>query len=57
MLVTFASCESAVKKHETFKHEQNDQWNSTRVAVMVQLATQQYQVGDFDKCRDTLNQA
>ncbi len=55
--VSMIGCGDSQKTHATLKQEQNDRWNATRVAVMVQLATQQYQVGDFDKCRETLTQA
>ncbi len=50
------SSSSTPKEHQTMNQEQSNRWNATRVAVMLQLATQQYQVGDYDKCRDTLQQ-
>jgi tetratricopeptide (TPR) repeat protein len=57
VLTTGCSSSSANKEHQTMKQEQSARWNATRVAVMLQLATQQYQVGDYDKCRETLQQA
>ncbi|HVS71180.1 MAG TPA: tetratricopeptide repeat protein [Phycisphaerae bacterium] len=50
----FAGCADAGKKHVTIKEEQYNRWNMTRIAVMFQLATQQYEVGDYDKCKKTL---
>jgi len=52
-----AGCESVMHDNQTMKQETADRWNATRCAVMLQLATQQYQVGDYDKCRETLGQA
>lgn len=43
--------------HETIKEEQTNRWNQTRIGVLQQLAQQQYQVGDYDKCKETLTQA
>lgn len=48
-----AGCETG-KKHVTIKKEQTDRWNLTRIAVMYQLAKQQYEVGDYEKCKQTL---
>ena len=52
----FTGCSDSGKQHATIKKEQYDRWNMTRIAVMYQLATQQYEVGDYDKCKDTLKQ-
>ena len=49
-----AGCADANKKHETMRQEQYNHWNMTRVGVMYQLAEQQYAVGEYDKCRETL---
>jgi tetratricopeptide (TPR) repeat protein len=35
----------------------NKRWNSTRAAVLGQLASDQYKSGNFDKSRQTLNEA
>lgn len=48
-------CDSG-KKHQTIKEEQYNRWNMTRIGVMAQLAKQQYEVGDYDKCKETLAQ-
>jgi len=45
------------KQHSTIKQEQTSRWIATRVGVMVQLAQQQYAVGDMAKCKETLGQA
>ena len=50
-----AGCDSG-KKHATIKEEQYNRWNMTRIGVMAQLAQQQYEVGDYDKCKETLAQ-
>ena len=50
-------CEDAGKSQVTMKQEQYNRWNGTRVGVMLQLAQQQYEVGDYDKCRKTLDEA
>jgi tetratricopeptide (TPR) repeat protein len=44
-------------KHETLKAQQLTRWNLTRIGIMYQLAEQQYKVGDYDKCQDTLKEA
>ncbi len=38
------------------KVQQYDRWNVTRIGVTYQLAEQQYAVGDYDKCRETITQ-
>lgn len=55
-LASLPGCESAGSQ-QTIKEEQRNRWNLTRVGVLYQLAQQQYQVGDYDKCRETLKQA
>jgi len=50
-------CEDMGKTQSTMQKEQYDRWNLTRVGVMLQLAQQQYEVGDYDKCRKTLDEA
>ena len=52
-----AGCEDMGKQHATMKQEQYNRWNATRVGVMYQLAQQQYEVGDYEKCRKTLDEA
>jgi Flp pilus assembly protein TadD len=55
ILAALPACDST--KQATAKDEQRAYWNNTRIGVLYQLATQQYQVGDYDKCRETLKQA
>ncbi len=50
-------CEDMSKTQATMKQQQYNNWNGTRVGVMLQLAQQQYEVGDYDKCRKTLDEA
>lgn len=52
-----ASCADGGKKHQALKDEMRDRWTRTTVGVKLQLAQQQYAVGDYDKCRKTLNEA
>src|ERR1035437_9516564 len=54
--LAFAGC-SGMKQHETMKVQQTTRWNLTRIAIMYQLAEQQYKVGDYDKCNETLKDA
>ena len=54
--LVFAGCEDAMKTQDTMKVEQYGRWNLTRESVMYQLAQQQYEVGDYDKCRKTIDE-
>lgn len=56
VLAAATGCETQ-GAHKTLKEEQYAKWNAARIGVLYQLAKQQYEVGDFDKCRDTLKQA
>lgn len=49
-------CGEFSKDRKTAKEEQYDRWNAARVTIMVQLARQQFDAGDFDKCRQTIVQ-
>ncbi len=53
----FAGCGSLPDHQATQKEEQYNVWNATRLGVLLQLATQQYEVGDYDKCRETMKEA
>jgi tetratricopeptide (TPR) repeat protein len=53
----FVGCADAGKSQATMREEQTTRWNLTRIAVMYQLAQQQYEVGDYDKCRKTMDEA
>jgi tetratricopeptide (TPR) repeat protein len=44
-------------KQQTPKQEALQNWNAARASVMLGLAKDQYTAGDFDKARDTINQA
>jgi tetratricopeptide (TPR) repeat protein len=52
----FVGCADAQKSQDAMKEEQTTRWNLTRVSVMYQLAQQQYAVGDYDKCRKTIDE-
>ncbi|MGN6370899.1 MAG: tetratricopeptide repeat protein [Phycisphaerae bacterium] len=56
-LLLSTGCEDMGKKQATMKQEQYNRWNATRLGVLLQLAQQQYEVGDYDKCRKTLDEA
>lgn len=56
VLALLPACDST-DRHQTMKAQQQEHWNQTRIAVLFQLAQQQYEVGDYDKARDTLKQA
>jgi len=56
--ILFATgCDDMMKKHDALKEESYGRWNMTRMAVMYQLAEQQYEVGDYDKCKKTMEDA
>lgn len=56
-LIGLTACDADNKKHETIKAEMRRKWEGARIAVMYQLAKQQYEAGEFDKCRETLGKA
>ena len=43
--------------HKTQKQAATEEWNHTRATVLCSLAKDQYNAGNFDKCRETLNGA
>src|SRR4051794_24022696 len=45
------------KAQKTQSEEAKAQWNGARAAVMYGLARDQYQTGNYDKCRQTLAEA
>ena len=50
-------CEANGAPKSTQRDDMRDHWNQTRIAVLYQMAEQQYEVGDYPKCRETLAQA
>src|SRR4051812_32230877 len=48
---------SSVAKQKSQKVEATEQWNAARASVMYGLARDQYQTGNYDKCRQTLSEA
>ena len=56
VFATSAGCSSTAKT-KTQKEEATEHWNQARAAVLAGLARDQYQSGNFDKCRTTLNEA
>jgi len=59
LLLTLAGCASDGKKPhgEQQKDAARKQWAGARAAVLHNLASEQYQTGNFDKCRATLDDA
>ena len=55
--VALGGCGDMGKDHDALKTQMNKQWNMTRLGIMYQLAEQQYKVGDYDKCEETLKDA
>jgi len=51
------ACDSDGGPKSTQRDEMRGHWNETRIAVLYQMAEQQYEVGDYPKCRETLAQA
>lgn len=49
-------CQDMVKPPDS-KAEAKKQWSDARAAVLVSLAQDQYNTGNFDKCRETLDKA
>jgi len=49
-------CADTAKK-PTVKAEAKKQWDGARAGVLFSLAKDQYQSGNFDRCRETLNEA
>ena len=54
-LLLAAGCSSSSKP--TPKETATKQWNAARAGVLAGLAKDQYQAGNFDKCRQTLTEA
>jgi len=51
-------CSSGTKKKTPTQREQaTKQWNGARASVLLSLAKDQYDTGNFDKCRQTLSDA
>jgi superkiller protein 3 len=57
LLLAFAGPLGCSQDKRTQKEQATQQWNSTRAAVMYSLAKDQYQNGNFDKCRQTITTA
>ena len=56
-ILASTGCDDMTKSQATMKQQQYNRWNTARIGVMLQLAQQQYEVGDYDKCRKTLDEA
>ena len=54
-LLLAAGCQSTA--HKTDKAQATKKWNAARASVLLSLAREQYQSGNFDKCRATLDDA
>ncbi len=54
-----AGCDTAMQRaeHEKFLARDQSNFNRQRLDIMYQVAEQQYKVGEFDKCRESLKTA
>lgn len=56
-LALLAGCANQDKHHETQKEAAKKQWASARANVLGNMAIEQYEGGNFDKCRQTVDEA
>src|SRR5205814_2054850 len=56
-LAVSLGCANGAKKRPTDREVATKQWSAARAAVLGQLALDQYKSGNFDKSRQTLNEA
>ena len=57
-LIPLAGCSgTGVDHNQKVRATMGDQWKAARVGIVYQLAKQQYEAGEYDKCRETLQQA
>lgn len=56
VIAALGGCGEIEKDHKTAKQKQYEAWSNTRAGILVQLARQQLDAGDFDKCRQTVQQ-
>ncbi len=56
VLTSVVGC-SMKDNHKTQKQAATQQWNSARAAVLASLASDQFKTGNFDKCRESLDEA
>jgi len=57
VIAVLTGCNSAPNEQKTQREEANKQWNQARAGVMHNLAKDQFQVGNFDKARSTVDEA
>lgn len=57
LLMLVAGCASDGKKEPTARDAAKKHWNSARAGVLYSLGKSQYETGNFDSCRKTLNEA
>src|SRR3954452_14272467 len=58
VLAAVVGCNSAATKpHQSPKAEMTEQWNAARAGVLGSLATEQYQSGNLDKSRESVDTA
>src|SRR5688500_7218384 len=55
LLGAAAECESGNKK-KTSKQQATARWNHARAGVQTSLAQDQYRAGNFEKCRQTIDE-
>lgn len=57
-MIPLAGCGSSGADHtQKVRGTMTEQWKEARVRIVYQLAKQQYEAGEYDKCRETLAQA
>src|SRR4051794_35417814 len=50
-------CDAQKAEHKAWVKKNNEEWDRTRLGFILEVAEQQYKVGDYDKCRDSLKGA
>ncbi len=57
VIAVLTGCNSTPDRQKTQREEANKQWSQARAGVMHNLARDQFQVGNFDKARTTVDEA
>jgi tetratricopeptide (TPR) repeat protein len=55
--LALAGCAGGGDKNAESRKLMKEQWQAARVNVVYQMGTQQYEAGEFDKCRETISGA
>src|SRR5688572_11736564 len=57
LLLITTGCSGSKKKTKSQREEATLQWNRARASLLVSLASDQYNAGNIEKCKDTVTQA